>query len=147
MSNASRNLKAPRSAQSARPKAQTSSEDAYRQQWRWDKSFVATHCLDCYPGNCPIRVYVKDGVVVREEQAGTMPIIEKGVPDMNPMGCQKGAAWSRLLNTPERVLPPLKRAGKRGEGKWEQVSWDQALAEIADPILDAMQEVGPESII
>ena len=147
MSSASRNLKAPRSAQSDRPKAHTSSEDVYRQQWRWDKSFVATHCLDCYPGNCPIRVYVKDGVVVREEQAGTMPIIEEGVPDMNPMGCQKGAAWSRLLNTPERVLHPLKRAGKRGEGKWEQVSWDQALAEIADHILDAMQEVGPESII
>jgi anaerobic selenocysteine-containing dehydrogenase len=94
-----------------------------------------------------MRVYVKDGVVVREEQAGTMPIIEEGVPDMNPMGCQKGAAWSRLLNTPERVLHPLKRAGERGEGKWEQVSWDQALTEIADHILDAIQEVGPESIV
>ncbi len=122
-------------------------EDIYRQRWRWDKSFVATHCVDCYPGNCPYRVYVKDGVVFREEQAGTLPIIEKGVPDMNPMGCQKGAAWSRLLYSPERVLHPLKRAGKRGEGKWKRVSWDQALTEIADHMLDAIDEVGPEAVI
>ncbi len=122
-------------------------EDLYRQRWRWDKSFVATHCVDCYPGNCPYRVYVKDGVILYEEQAGTFPIIEKGVPDLNPMGCQKGAAWSRMLYSPERVLHPLKRAGKRGEGKWEQVSWDQALTEIADHILDAIEEVGPEAII
>jgi DMSO reductase family type II enzyme molybdopterin subunit len=123
------------------------SEDLYRQRWQWDNVYSATHCVDCYPGNCPIRVYVKDGVVFREEQSGTMPLIEKGVPDMNPMGCQKGAAWSRLLYSPERVLQPLKRAGKRGEGKWKRVSWDQALGEIADHMLDAIEEVGPESII
>ncbi|MEE8386123.1 MAG: molybdopterin-dependent oxidoreductase, partial [Dehalococcoidia bacterium] len=125
----------------------TGTEDLYRQQWRWDKVFAATHCVDCYPGNCPYKVYVKDGVVFSEEQAGTFPIIEKGVPDMNPMGCQKGAAWSRLLYSPERVLHPLKRAGKRGEGKWKRVSWDQALTEIADHILDAIEEVGPEAVI
>ena len=127
--------------------SERTSEDAYRQKWRWDETFWATHCVDCYPGNCPYRVYVKDGVVFSEEQAGTFPIIEEGVPDMNPMGCQKGAAWSRLLYSPERVLHPLKRAGERGEGKWQEISWEQACTEIADHILDAIQEVGPESVI
>jgi DMSO reductase family type II enzyme molybdopterin subunit len=122
-------------------------EDAYRERWRWDKAVWATHCVDCYPGACPFRVYVKDGRAVAEEQAGTFPVIEKGVPDMNPMGCQKGAAWSHLLHSRERVLHPLKRAGQRGEGRWQQISWDQAVTEIADHILDAIQEVGPESII
>ena len=93
-------------------------EDRYRKNLQWDSVTWATHCVDCYPGNCPYRVYVKDGIVVGEEQAGTMPVIEEGVPDMNPMGCQKGAAWSQLLYAPERVLHPLKRAGERGEGKW-----------------------------
>ncbi len=130
-----------------REKTQRASEKLYRDKWRWDKVFVATHCVDCYPGNCPYRVYVKDGRIFAEEQAGTLPVIEKGVPDMNPMGCQKGAAWSRLLYSPERVLHPLKRAGKRGDGKWQQVSWDQALTEIADHILDAIEEVGPEAVI
>ena len=32
-------------------------EAAYRDKWRWDNVFWATHCVDCYPGNCPYRVY------------------------------------------------------------------------------------------
>ncbi|MDE3094819.1 MAG: molybdopterin-dependent oxidoreductase [Chloroflexota bacterium] len=123
------------------------SEERYRESARWDRVTWGTHCVDCYPGNCPYRVYVKDGAVVAEEQAGTMPVVEEGVPDMNPLGCQKGAAWSRLLYAPERVLHPLKRAGARGEGKWARISWDQALTEIADQILDAIEEGGPETII
>ncbi|MEE8346821.1 MAG: molybdopterin-dependent oxidoreductase, partial [Dehalococcoidia bacterium] len=147
MFTASLNLEAlQKSAKPARAEYK-GTEDLYRERWRWDKVFSATHCVDCYPGNCPYRVYVKDGVIFCEEQAGTLPVIEEGVPDMNPMGCQKGAAWSRLLYSPERVLHPLKRAGKRGEGKWKRISWDQALSEIADHILNAIEEVGPESII
>ena len=122
-------------------------EHRYRKNLQWDSVTWATHCVDCYPGNCPYRVYVKDGVIVGEEQAGTMPVVEEGVPDMNPLGCQKGAAWSHLLHAPERVLHPLKRAGARGDGKWTEVSWDQALTEIADHILDAIEEDGPETII
>ena len=106
-----------------------------------------THCVDCYPGNCVFRVFVKDGLVWREEQAGIFPVVEQGVPDMNPMGCQKGAMWSQMLYAKDRVLHPLKRAGERGQGKWKRVSWDQALTGIADSMLDAIQEVGPESII
>ena len=123
------------------------SEHRYRESLKWDSVTWGTHCVDCYPGNCPWRVYVKDGKVVSEEQAGTLPVVEAGVPDMNPLGCQKGAAWSQLLNAPERVLHPLKRAGARGDGKWLEVSWDQALTEIADHILDAIVEAGPETII
>ena len=63
------------------------------------------------------------------------------------MGCQKGAAWSRSSTAPERVLHPLKRVGERGDGKWQQVSWDEALTEIADHMLDAIEESGPETII
>src|SRR3989337_773001 len=124
-----------------------SPEDVYRQRWRWDRVVGGSHCIDCYPGNCPMRVYVKDGIIWREEQPGTLPVIEEGVPDMNPMGCQKGVAWSQLLYAKERVLYPLKRVGERGRGKWERISWDQALTEVADAILDAIQEIGPESII
>jgi nitrate reductase alpha subunit len=63
-----------------------------------------SHCVDCYPSNCPYRVYVRDGVVVREEQAATFETVEEGVPDMNPAGCQKGASWSQLLYGQDRVL-------------------------------------------
>src|SRR3990170_3671717 len=127
--------------------SQRPSEDLYRQEWRWDRVAWGSHCVDCYPGNCPMRVYLKDGTIWHEEAAGAFPVIEEGVPDMNPMGCQKGVAWSQLLHAKERVLYPLKRAGERGQGQWKRVSWDQALTEVADAILDGIQEIGPESII
>ena len=91
--------------------------DRYRKQWKWDKIAWGSHCVDCYPTNCSYRVYVRDGRVVREEQAGNFRTIEEGVPDMNPAGCQKGAQWSQMLYGKERVLHPLRRTGERGEGK------------------------------
>jgi DMSO reductase family type II enzyme molybdopterin subunit len=121
--------------------------DRYRDKWKWDKVTWGSHSVDCYPGGCPWRVYVRDGKIVREEQGGALPVIQQGVPDMNPMGCQKGACWSYIHYAPERVTQPLKRVGERGEGKFEPVSWDQALTEIADDMLDAVQDQGPESII
>jgi len=121
--------------------------DLYRQRWEWDAVYWGTHCVDCYPGNCPMRVYVRNGVVWREEQSGTVGAVEPGVPDWNPMGCMQGVSWSQSLYGPDRVLYPLKRAGARGEGRWNRISWDQALAEIADGLIDAIEESGPRSIL
>jgi|TARA_B100000315_G_scaffold46752_1_gene41542 DMSO reductase family type II enzyme molybdopterin subunit len=121
--------------------------DQYRDKLQYDEVYWGTHCVDCYPGSCPMKVYVKDGVVVREEQAGPFGTIEPGVPDFNPMGCQKGASWSRSLYGPDRLQYPIKRAGERGEGKWTRVSWDEALTDIADAMLDGIEEYGPHSIV
>src|SRR3989337_1704239 len=124
------------------------SNGRYRDRWKWDKVVYGSHAVDCYPtvGSCPYRVYVKDGKVAFEEQAGVVSVVEKGVPDFNPMGCQKGACWGLQLAAKERLLHPLKRVGERGSGRWERISWDQALTEIADGIIDALQEVGPEAV-
>ncbi len=134
----------PRSAQADAP---LSWDDAYRDKWRWDSVYRGSHSVDCYPGNCPYYVYVRDGKVSHEEVAGSFAAHAPREPDRNPMGCQKGCSWSQMLTGQERVLHPLRRAGERGEGKWEQVSWDQALTEIADALINAIQEAGPESII
>src|SRR3990172_5451066 len=117
------------------------SEARYRRRLAeaWDRVAFGTHCVNCYPNNCPVYVYAKDGKVVFEEAAG--------VPDMNPMICQKGLAWSRQEDAPDRILHPLRRAGARGEGRWKRISWDDALAETADAILDAIAEVGPEALV
>jgi DMSO reductase family type II enzyme molybdopterin subunit len=134
-------------ASSSEAAGRAAGEEQYREALSFDRWGWGSHCVDCYPGNCPYRVYVKDGVIVREEQAATFRVIEPGVPDMNPMGCQKGGSWSRLLYGGERVLHPMRRAGERGEGKWQQISWDEALTEIAEQMLDAIQADGPESIV
>jgi DMSO reductase family type II enzyme molybdopterin subunit len=119
----------------------------YRDLWKWDSVTWGTHSVDCYPGGCPFRVYARDGRIVREEQSGDLAPIEPGIPDMNPMGCQKGACWSHCHYSPDRVTVPMKRVGERGEGKFEEVSWEEALDDIADKMLDAIEEQGPESII
>ncbi|MBW2371213.1 MAG: molybdopterin-dependent oxidoreductase [Deltaproteobacteria bacterium] len=122
------------------------SEERYRDRWKWDKVTWGCHAVDCYPGGCPWRIYSRDGKIIREEQASIFPTIESGVPDMNPMGCQKGAAWSQQHYNEERVLHPMKRVGERGEGKFEAISWEQCYSELADAIIDAVEEQGPESL-
>jgi len=113
----------------------------------WNSVHWGTHCVDCYPGGCPMRVFVKDGVIVREEPAGTLPVIDPAVPDYNPMGCMQGACWSRSLEGPDRAPYPLKRVGERGQGKWQRITWDQALSEISDRLIDAIADHGPRSIV
>jgi DMSO reductase family type II enzyme molybdopterin subunit len=121
--------------------------DRYRERWTWDRVTWGTHSVDCYPGGCLFRVFTKGGKVVREEQAGVTAPVEPGIPDNNPMGCQKGACWSHCHYSPDRVTQPMKRVGERGEGKFEPVSWDEALADIAGAMLDAIEDQGVESII
>src|SRR3972149_5282995 len=122
-------------------------EKRYRERGKGEKVTWGSHSVDCYPGGCPFHVYVRDGRILREEQSGTLPVIQPGVPDMNPMGCQKGACWGYLHYAPDRVTRPMKRGGERGEGRFEPVSWDAALKDIADAMLDAVQDQGPESIV
>ena len=129
--------------------ARNASEERQRRyvNEEWDRAHFGTHCVNCMPGNCPLYVYTKDGRVVREEAAGVVEPGEPGVPDMNPLVCQKGLGWSRELDGPERLLHPMRRSGERGEGRWQRISWDEALTEVADAMLDAVEEVGPESIV
>jgi dimethylsulfide dehydrogenase subunit alpha/complex iron-sulfur molybdoenzyme family reductase subunit alpha len=47
----------------------------------------------------------------------------------------------------DRLLYPMKRVGKRGEGKWRRLTWDQAAAEIADKVIDLYQQYGPGSLL
>src|SRR3989304_8812431 len=87
-------------------------EEAYRKEWQWDRVGTVTHCIDCYPGFCPTHAYIKDGVVMFSEQRAGFGTVEQGVPDMNPMGCQKGVNWQEVLYGKERVLYPMKRVGE-----------------------------------
>jgi len=132
-----------------RPESSNATEERYRAkvQQEWERISFGTHCVNCIPASCVFYVFVKDGKVVREEVAGVIEPSEPGVPDMNPLLCQKGLAWSRELYAPERLLYPLRRVGERGEARWERISWDEALTETADAILDAIEEVGSQSIL
>ncbi|MCC7366278.1 MAG: molybdopterin-dependent oxidoreductase [Dehalococcoidia bacterium] len=118
----------------------------YRDRWTWERSTFATHCLNCL-ATCPYRVYSRDGQVLFEEPAAVFEQVQEGVPDLNPMACQKGSAWSVQLGSPDRLLYPMRRKGERGSGEWERISWDEALTEVADALIEAIDFEGPESIV
>jgi anaerobic selenocysteine-containing dehydrogenase len=61
-------------------------------------------------------------------------------PGSRGRNCAKGPATINQVNDPDRLLYPLKRAGRRGEGKWTRVSWEEALADIGGRIRRALSE-------
>ena len=119
-------------------------EDVARKKWTWDSVTHSTHGTNC-TGQCAFNVFVKNGVVWREEQQGEYGS-SSDAPDYGPRGCQKGLSHSKYMYGKQRILYPLKRVGERGEGKWERITWDQAMLEVADKFLDYSIEHGPESI-
>ncbi|MDR2111708.1 MAG: molybdopterin oxidoreductase family protein [Candidatus Accumulibacter sp.] len=60
--------------------------------------------------------------------------------------CAKVARYAERANHPDRLMRPLRRAGPKGEGRFEPVSWDDALDIVVDGLRRAMQEFGPESV-
>jgi len=61
-------------------------------------------------------------------------------PGSRGRNCAKGPATLNQVTDPERIRYPLKRVGKRGEGKWQRVTWDEVLDDIAARVRKALQE-------
>lgn len=122
-------------------------EQLYRQRWEWDRVVRGSHGWANCRSACNWNLYVKDEVVVREEQAANYGASEAGVPDFNPRGCQKGACYTDVMYGPSRLTVPMKRAGERGEGKWVRIGWNQAIREIAEKMVDIAQKYGTESLL
>src|SRR4029079_11559612 len=102
-------------------------------------------CALC-PAGCGLTVRVMEGdaEVIRDGKHGVtkMGLAKKLEGDpQHPINqgklCTRGQAAAEITYHPDRVGHPLKRAGARGEGKFEEISWDQALQELAGK-LDAL---------
>lgn len=100
---------------------------------------MRTSCHGCIQ-MCPAIAYLKDGVVVRLEGDPEAPVSRGSL-------CVKGLNQLHTMYSPRRVLHPLKRAGERGENKWEVISWDQAIDEAAQAIADSIEQYGPYSFM
>lgn len=90
-------------------------------------------------GGCGVLVHVKEDKVVKVVGDPESPL-NKGKM------CPKGLASIEHLYHPDRLKYPLKRAGKRGEGKWERISWDEALDSIAENITAIKEKYGIEAV-
>ncbi len=121
-------------------------EKFYRNQWEWDHVARSTHSVNC-TGSCSWLVYTKDGIIVREEQSSDYALVQPGMPDYNPRGCNKGACYSvEYIYGDRRVKYPLLRVGKRGEGKWKRISWEEAGDIFAEKLIENIKKHGFDSI-
>lgn len=97
---------------------------------------VPTVCLLC-PSGCGMLARVADGNLVKLEGSPMHPI------NMGAL-CPKGQAAPELLYNPDRVTGPMQRVGKRGAGKWEQISWSEAVRIVADRLTGLRNATQPE---
>jgi anaerobic selenocysteine-containing dehydrogenase len=100
---------------------------------------IYTFCHIC-PGHCSRRITVKDGRI-----EGVYKDEESGLPT-EWCAYIRGKTIKDICSHPERLKYPLKRAGKKGEGKWERISWDEALGTMAEKLRHYKETLGPESV-
>jgi len=111
--------------------------NAITHQGKDDRIVTTTCSYDC-GSRCLLKVHLRDGAITRistENQKG-----------LHLKACPKGLAQSSVVNHPDRLTQPLKRVGTRGEGKFQPVSWDEALDTIAEKIQHTKAQFGTESI-
>jgi anaerobic selenocysteine-containing dehydrogenase len=95
---------------------------------------VPTVCFNCESA-CGLLAYVdKDTMEIQKFEGNPVH------PGSRGRNCAKGPATKNQIYDPERILYPLKRVGKRGEGKWQRVTWEEVLDDIAGRMRQAIQE-------
>jgi len=60
--------------------------------------------------------------------------------------CAKGLASFFSATDPDRILSPMKRVGERGAGKWQEISWEEAIAEVAGKVAAALDGSGADAV-
>lgn len=99
---------------------------------------MKTCCHGCI-AHCPVLAYVKDGVVVKLTG-------DPDAPESKGSICVKGLNQLQTMYSPRRILHPIRRAGERGENKWEIISWDEAVDDAATHIVDTINKYGPYAV-
>ncbi len=106
-----------------------------------EERIISTTGLNNCGGRCLLRAHVKDGKIIRmstqtaAETEGTMPLT----------ACPKGLKCHETFLGADRITQPMKRVGERGEGRFEEISWDEALDIITREWVRIRDAYGPSS--
>ncbi len=116
-------------------------EEALRAAEKSGEKVVPTLCAMCgpAPGTCGIYAFVKDNKFIKAAGMKESPINKGGL-------CPKGQAAPQWVYSPDRLKYPLKRTGKKGEGKFEQITWDEAVDIVAATLKKQKEAYGAESL-
>ncbi|HEY31873.1 MAG TPA: molybdopterin-dependent oxidoreductase [Dehalococcoidia bacterium] len=91
-------------------------------------------------GGCGVLAHIEDGKLVKIEGDPEHPWNQGRL-------CSRCLAMTQYINHPDRLTRPLKRIGERGEGKWQEISWDEAFDLIENKLGKIREDYGPESVI
>lgn len=94
-------------------------------------------------GKCLLKVHVTGGIITRIE---TDDRTYDGVDDPQLRACMRGRAYRKRQYHPDRLKYPMKRTGKRGEGKFERISWDEAYTIMHRRISETISKYGNSAI-
>ena len=99
----------------------------------------ATSTFDC-GGRCPLKLHVKDNQIIRVEG--------DDIPDTDAQlrTCLRCRAYRKYIHHPNRLMYPQKRLGEKGEGKFERISWDEALDTLVAQLKRVKDNYGNEGI-
>ncbi|MBI4187097.1 MAG: molybdopterin-dependent oxidoreductase [Chloroflexi bacterium] len=100
---------------------------------------INTICHHDCGGGCLLKVHVRDGVVTRIETDDS--------EDLQYRACPKGRAHRQKMYSPDRLRYPMKRVGERGEGKFECISWDEALDKVASELKRVYETYGASAVL
>jgi len=92
---------------------------------------------------CALRLHVRDDEVYWVETDNTGEDI---YGNHQVRACLRGRSIRRRINHPDRLNYPMKRVGKRGEGKFERISWDEALDTITRSLKGVVEKYGNEAV-
>jgi anaerobic selenocysteine-containing dehydrogenase len=96
-------------------------------------------CLQC-PSGCGLRIRSVNHWPVKLEGIKDYPINRGRL-------CPKGQSGLQVLYDPDRIRHPLKRKGKRGEGEWERISWEEAIGLVTQRLKTLRQEGKPHHLM
>ena len=84
-------------------------------------------CMWCHD-HCRVEVHIRDGGLLKFEEDKEHP--RSAVLKPTVRACPRARAAAEWFHHPDRLSYPLKRAGERGEGKWQRISWEKALERV-----------------
>ncbi|GHT79200.1 dehydrogenase [Actinomycetota bacterium] len=114
------------------------SQNAFAEQ-NTEETFFHTVCRGNCAGQCSMKVFVREGKAVRTE------ISDWDQPEYKRI-CARGLSRPLRQYDPTRIKYPMKRAGERGDDQWERITWDEAIAEIANNFQEIQEKYGKQAI-
>ncbi|VDZ64864.1 Dimethyl sulfoxide reductase DmsA precursor [Serratia odorifera] len=109
-----------------------------------EEKIVWSACTVNCGSRCPLRMHVADGEICYVETDNTGSDDDEGLHQVR--ACLRGRSMRRRVYNPDRLKYPMLRVGKRGEGKFKRISWEEAFARVSDNLQRIIRDYGNEAI-